>query len=243
MSAVLQQLAEPTEQWVLIRVTPTPVYVSDAGRFYFKNYRRTGKAHITSGEGAMVKIGRQLKSIHQMVYEAFIGPVPFGLEINHVDGDQSNNTPDNLEVGTHGYNVAHAAATGLMVRTRRGSEVKCLSRMIANGISGRLVEQQRELVSSLRLRGLISDNAHQSVHPFEQTDSDQGRSHTGAPTPSSTTPVPPDAAHSQSADTDGDRGQGGPFQVGESTTNNPSPNGIHQAPDNAADNRKRKAAV
>ena len=40
---------------------------------------------------------RYKKSIHRLVYEAFVGPIPEGLEINHKDEVKSNNNLSNLE--------------------------------------------------------------------------------------------------------------------------------------------------
>jgi hypothetical protein len=45
--------------------------------------------------------------IHRLVAEAFI-PNPTGLpEINHIDGDHSNNRVDNLEWCSHTQNTVH----------------------------------------------------------------------------------------------------------------------------------------
>ena len=38
---------------------------------------------------------RRYRKIHRLVFEAFHGPCD-GLEIHHVDGDPTNNTPENL---------------------------------------------------------------------------------------------------------------------------------------------------
>jgi len=46
--------------------------------------------------------------VHRVVSEAFIGPVPAGYEVNHKDGDKSNNHADNLEYVTHSQNIAHS---------------------------------------------------------------------------------------------------------------------------------------
>lgn len=51
--------------------------------------------------------------VHRLVYEAFVGPIPEGLTINHIDGDKVNNQPSNLEVMTRGENVRHAIRIGL----------------------------------------------------------------------------------------------------------------------------------
>lgn len=48
------------------------------------------------------------KLAHVLVFEAFIGRIPFGWEINHIDGDRKHNRPDNLEAVTSSQNQRHA---------------------------------------------------------------------------------------------------------------------------------------
>ena len=45
--------------------------------------------------------------IHRLVYETFVGDIPDDKEINHIDGDPSNNNIDNLELVTHQENCLH----------------------------------------------------------------------------------------------------------------------------------------
>lgn len=51
-------------------------------------------------------------SVHSLVADAFIGPRPTGLEINHKDCNKDNNTPSNLEYVTTKENIHHAIANG-----------------------------------------------------------------------------------------------------------------------------------
>lgn len=46
--------------------------------------------------------------IHRLVYETFKGEIPEGLEINHIDGNKSNNHLSNLEMVTAHENMLHA---------------------------------------------------------------------------------------------------------------------------------------
>lgn len=46
--------------------------------------------------------------IHRLVYEAFVGKIPHGMEINHKDQNTANNSLCNLEICTHKYNVNYA---------------------------------------------------------------------------------------------------------------------------------------
>lgn len=51
---------------------------------------------------------------HVMVAEAFLGEGK-GLEVNHIDGDKSNNCLNNLEWVTHKENIQHAIENSLIV--------------------------------------------------------------------------------------------------------------------------------
>lgn len=44
-------------------------------------------------------------TVHRAVYEAFIGTIPQGMVIDHIDEDRLNNRVDNLQVLTSGDNV------------------------------------------------------------------------------------------------------------------------------------------
>lgn len=46
--------------------------------------------------------------VHRLVAFAFLGYGPDGAEINHKDGDKTNNALSNLEYCTHKQNIAHA---------------------------------------------------------------------------------------------------------------------------------------
>ncbi len=59
----------------------------------------------------------RFRTVHTLVAEAFIGPVPEGCETRHLDGNPSNNRADNLKYGTKKENMADREAHG---RTRRG---------------------------------------------------------------------------------------------------------------------------
>ena len=51
--------------------------------------------------------------VHTLVAEQFIGPIPEGLVVNHIDGDKHNNHADNLEIVTVEKNNNHAHSIGL----------------------------------------------------------------------------------------------------------------------------------
>lgn len=52
-------------------------------------------------------------SVHRVLGHAYLGGIPEGMVINHLDGVKTNNCLSNLEITTHRLNTVHAYATGL----------------------------------------------------------------------------------------------------------------------------------
>ena len=107
--------------------------VSTRGRVRSK---KTGKIKIASkGAGGYVKIkitknySQRLLSVHRLVAEAFLEKPDGKNEVNHKDGDKTNNCADNLEWVTKSENMNHAYRTGLQRTTRNGKvkSVVCLN--------------------------------------------------------------------------------------------------------------------
>jgi hypothetical protein len=74
--------------------------------------------------------------------EAFVGPMPRGLEINHIDRNKLNNRRDNLEYVTCKENVRHSFRTGRAVA--RGERQHCAI----------LTEAQVVEIRAMKKRGL-----------------------------------------------------------------------------------------
>jgi len=53
--------------------------------------------------------------VHRLVIETFIGLCPEGKECNHIDGNKSNQSVENLEWITSSENQLHALKTGLKI--------------------------------------------------------------------------------------------------------------------------------
>lgn len=78
---------------------------------------KRGYGRIWTGGTRETKVRR---TVHSLVAAAFHGPRPEGMVINHIDGNNQNNRPENLEYVTQKENVAHAARLGRHNANRKG---------------------------------------------------------------------------------------------------------------------------
>lgn len=49
-------------------------------------------------------------SLHRLMYELFIGPIPEGMTVDHIDGDKLNNHPSNFQLLTSEENAVKGNA-------------------------------------------------------------------------------------------------------------------------------------
>ena len=103
-----------------------PDWPYEASREGVLRSMRTGRAlrpTISSRgyERVTFQVNKKRKDIrvHRAIYEAWFGPIPKGMEINHLDGNKRNNAISNLEACTGAENMRHAAFSGLMARGKR----------------------------------------------------------------------------------------------------------------------------
>jgi len=71
------------------------------------------------------KLGK-LKYLHRLVWETFRGEIPKGLEIDHMDGDTTNNSVENLQLLTRKQNNHKYSreAKGVLLREHRDELIK-----------------------------------------------------------------------------------------------------------------------
>jgi len=88
--------------------------------------------------------GKVKKLLHRVVWETFVGKIPKGTHVNHVDGVKGNCRLSNLECVTPGENNLHAYRTKLKIspigskwHASKLSEKKVLNikRMLSGGMS------------------------------------------------------------------------------------------------------------
>jgi len=85
------------------------IYSKRSGKLLANNPSNTHGYHMVSTNVS----GTGTPSVHRIVYETFVGNIPDGMQVNHIDGNKSNNHLSNLELCTGSENVKHAYAIGL----------------------------------------------------------------------------------------------------------------------------------
>lgn len=96
--------------------------------------RRIGAGYlaVTSKEQGV----KRTLYLHRLVAEAFLGKPADANEVNHLDGDKTNNHVQNLEWTTHSQNLQHAAKCGLHGSTvLTPADVRAARQLLAEGKS------------------------------------------------------------------------------------------------------------
>lgn len=101
------------EIWKEIKGSYGPYEVSSEGRL-----RRKGRVLKPGTVGGGYKMASMYEGptkqptvyglMHRLVVEAFLGPIPEGLQVNHKNGVRSDNRLENLEIMTAAENNLHA---------------------------------------------------------------------------------------------------------------------------------------
>lgn len=122
------------------------VFVSRDGEFLIRKHgkrRRTFGARRSSG---YLGITRNKTTIyaHRAVYESWIGELPDGFEIDHIDCDRTNNTVENLRAVTRAENMANpitkARNASQLATVRHKARASRVRRVLGIYDSGRIVE-------------------------------------------------------------------------------------------------------
>lgn len=110
-----------TEKWAPVREFPDHYEVSSLGRLRRINaYRPNHEGKIRKPQIArngyvvyMLSVENTflLRTAHRMVADAFLGPIPPKMQVNHKNGDKSDPSLENLEIVTAGENRSHAYRT------------------------------------------------------------------------------------------------------------------------------------
>lgn len=94
--------------------------VSDDGRVWSYKTEQWLKPSLTSRGYPCVRLNQKTYNVHRLVAEAFCDKPEGCDQVNHINGDKTDNHSENLEWVTMSQNHKHAFATGL----RTPSEVQ-----------------------------------------------------------------------------------------------------------------------
>ena len=110
------------EIWVPIKEYSDEYLVSNLGKIKSVKYNKILKP-FKRGEYLAVRLYKKGKHkdmmVHRIVANEFLTKINKKCEVNHLDGNKSNNCVDNLEWCTHSNNIKHAYRTGLMKTTQK----------------------------------------------------------------------------------------------------------------------------
>lgn len=135
------------EVWGDIPVTEGRFSVSTFCRVYNNKSGWYLRTHLSKGY-LYVSLAGRTYSIHQLLANAFLGfEFGVGKEINHIDGDKTNNQLDNLEVVSHRENMQHAWKNKLILPEN-------LSKKRRSQTLGEVQKRLNEFVDSLSISRL-----------------------------------------------------------------------------------------
>jgi hypothetical protein len=142
--------------------------VSSIGRVRsFKKNRVRPLALVTNSRGYvqvnLYRDGRvRNRLVHRLVAEAWFGLIPLGHQVNHKDGDKTNNKVANLEIVTGEENRRHARKLGL-VRPKIG-EANVSAKLKEEDVRAiRLLRSERVPVFEIAYRYKVSQRAVYSL--------------------------------------------------------------------------------
>lgn len=107
---------------------------NDNGNQY--NIFRRGKIlhqMTASSQYKQVRLCKKLYSVHRLVAEAFLDNLDNKPQVNHKDGNKSNNKVDNLEWVTPRENMQHAVDNGLVIYEKSNQKAKAVLQFDLDG--------------------------------------------------------------------------------------------------------------
>lgn len=128
--------------------------ISNTGDVYSKISNKILKPRKHTGGYLRCGLRGKDKFIHRLVAQAFIPNPQNKPQVNHIDGDKTNNCVDNLEWSTSSENIGHAHRTGLIGTTdkiRKNAIIvgkKCSKKVKQYSLKGEFIKEFDSLIEA-----------------------------------------------------------------------------------------------
>lgn len=99
------------EGWKCLSWISPNYYINNGGVIWNSKTKKISQPSLRNGYERVNLLSSKL-SVHRLVYEAFVGEIPDGCVIDHIDGNRSNNNISNLRLITQSENVKNAMKNG-----------------------------------------------------------------------------------------------------------------------------------
>lgn len=131
------EIWKPLPKWEGLYEVSSLGRVRSLDREWVQPHSRTGRPVKVTKQGKILKQSKtssrieymrvtlrrpkyhEVRSVHQLVLEAFAGPKPEGMVCRHLNGDPTDNRAENLAWGSQQENVDDRASHGKTVRGTR----------------------------------------------------------------------------------------------------------------------------
>lgn len=105
------------------RINCAGTYFIDCTGQLYNKYGQTMKGSVNNKGYLQLGVnhnGKQVTKllVHRVVYETFVGPIPTGLQIDHIDHNPLNNSLSNIRVVTHSVNALNKSSSKGVYKNR-----------------------------------------------------------------------------------------------------------------------------
>lgn len=153
------------EIWKPIKGFENKYLVSNYGSVKSIDYNKTGKEQIlkqfeNSGGYLQVFLGRGNEPlVAKLVYEAFIGSIPNGMQVNHIDENKHNNSVSNLNLLSPKENSNWGTRNERMIETRNSNNGKYAEKCVQQYTKdGQFVSEYKSVADAARINNFGQGN-------------------------------------------------------------------------------------